>query len=134
MRSIRALIFRSRTLAVCMVVAALFVKALIPNGYMVAQDARTITVRICGDSTGHDFNKQVRIPEKSKPLNSSGKAAKSGCAFSSLGMTGLGGADTIILALALAFILALGFAPSTVASPRRTAFLRPPLRGPPALV
>jgi hypothetical protein len=47
-------------------------------------------------------------------------------------MAGLGGVDMALLALALAFILALGFAPLRPARAASTRFLRPPLRGPPA--
>jgi len=47
-------------------------------------------------------------------------------------MATLGAADVLLLALALAFIFALGIAPSRPAPPARAAHLRPPLRGPPA--
>ncbi len=46
-------------------------------------------------------------------------------------MASLAGADALLLAAALAFILALGFAPATAPRPRRAVWLRPPLRGPP---
>jgi hypothetical protein len=36
-----------------------------------------------------------------------------------------------LLALALVFIMAMGFAALQPAAPRRVSYLRPPLRGPP---
>ena len=54
------------------------------------------------------------------------------CPYAALGMAALTGADAVLLAIALGFILALGFLPVR-ASPRAGRLhLRPPLRGPPA--
>ncbi|MGC1470359.1 MAG: hypothetical protein WA793_13375, partial [Sphingorhabdus sp.] len=62
-------------------------------------------------------------------------AARSGkaCAYSATSMAALGGADAPLLAIALLFILALGFAPVEPLQLQQTNHLRPPLRGPPAL-
>ena len=60
-----------------------------------------------------------------------GAKADQPCAFGGLGLAWLPGADAVLLAGALVFILALGFA--AVVAPRLapTPYLRRPLRGPP---
>ncbi len=85
------------------------------------------------------MTKQIVIPAR----NSDGDQGSRGkgshgknegiCAFTALGHGALGGADLVLLATALLFLIALGYAPLVPASPRRLTFLRPPLRGPPAL-
>lgn len=55
------------------------------------------------------------------------------CTFTALTHGALGGADPIQLALALLIILTLGFAPILPAARKHIHYLRPPLRGPPAL-
>ena len=47
-------------------------------------------------------------------------------------MASLGGADPLIVTLAIAFALLLGFAPVRPPALVRAGHLRPPLRGPPA--
>jgi len=61
-----------------------------------------------------------------------GHDGKGQCAFSPLAFAALGGADAPLLAIALAFILAFGFASTPPLRLARIAGLRPPLRGPPA--
>ena len=66
--------------------------------------------------------------------DSGGKQGKAECPFASLSMASMTGADPALLSLALAFILALGFASTPNHLPKRVYHLRPPLRGPPAFV
>lgn len=109
-------------------------KALVPGGYMVAAQGKTLTVAICGDSTLGQLTLQVTIPMKSDPApGQAGHAKDSACAYSALSLAALGGADAVLLALALAFVLALGFLAVAPTPIHRAAHLRPPLRGPPAL-
>ncbi|RVU05815.1 hypothetical protein EOE18_07500 [Novosphingobium umbonatum] len=128
MGTLRAFLLAHRPLAALLVALALCVKALVPTGYMLGTDTRTITVQICADSLGRQIIKQIEIghkdSQKAKPDTS--------CAFSGLHHAAMGGADPILLALALLFILALGFAPWHAPLHKRLAYLRPPLRGPPA--
>ncbi len=128
------LLFRHR-MVIVVIALALAMKALVPAGYMVETRNHVLTIAICADaSSGHVLSKQVVIP--GKPAQGQPAQAKSGeaCAFSSLAMAGLSGASPALLALALAFILLLGFA--AVATPRVTVTrrIRPPLRAPPVLV
>ena len=126
---LRALVLRHRVMAMVLVGAALCLRMVLPAGTMVSPVAKVLTVRICVDSLGHDGIAQIAVPMKS----TQGKTgtAKGECAFSSLSMAATGGADPLLLALALAFILLLGFAPATAPHVQRPGHLRPPLRGPP---
>ncbi len=129
---IRAFFQRHRALAFMVIAAALCMKALLPAGYMIGETSRTITVQICHDGSGISQSKQIAIPMKGAAADTKGKQGNGECPFSALSMASLSGADTALLAVALAFILALGFAPIRPILPQRQFHLRPPLRGPPA--
>jgi hypothetical protein len=101
---------------------------------MIGQNSKVLTVQICAEITGNHAVKQLVIPMKDDGSGSGQKQGKGECPFASLSMASLAGADHALLALALAFILALGFAPARSPLPKRVSYLRPPLRGPPALV
>lgn len=114
--------------------AALCVKALIPSGYMIGSSSTMLlTVTICADGTGTHQTSTIAIQkdEGSKEQSGGHGKADTPCAFTALSMASLGGADAPLLALALLFILALGFAPRVFPTPTGRAYLRPPLRGPP---
>jgi len=134
METLRAFLHTHRRLAAILLTLALVMKALIPAGYMLGEQARVLTVEICADASGAKITHDIVISHHGKPGETRGSQVKSDgtCAFSSLAMASLGGADPALLALALAFILALGFAPRASAPLQRIARLRPPLRGPPA--
>jgi len=134
MTALRALIHDHRRLAMLLLALALCTKALMPAGYMLGSSSKQLTVEICSDGFGGHVTKQIAIPMdgKSQPDQKHGKT-DSACAFSSLSMASLAGADAPLLALALTFILALGFAAQTPAPLGRISHLRPPLRGPPAV-
>lgn len=136
MTSLRALTRRNTRLTLVLVTLVLVVKALIPEGYMIAPASdRFLTVTICTDTGGMPKQMQIAIPSKNNAGEDHSKAADKAqpCAFSGLGHAALGGADQVLLAAALAFILLVGFAPLLAPPARNIAFLRPPLRGPPAL-
>lgn len=129
MQPFRAFFMSHRRVAALLVALALCMKALIPAGYMLGGESKTITVQICADSLGHQITKQIDVGTKDH-----GKTkADAPCAFTALTHGALGGADPIQLVLALLFILALAFAPILPAAPKRIHYLLPPLRGPPAL-
>jgi hypothetical protein len=130
MSALRAFLFRHRLLALWLVAAALCVKMVVPAGFMVSSDAKVLTIRICADSMGNDGIAKVAVPM----TGTAGKSAKGECAFGALSMAMAAGADPALLALALAFILLLGFAPVPAPRLQRLARLRPPLRGPPATI
>lgn len=138
MQSFRALLLRYRLAAFLLLALTLAVKALVPAGTMVSAEAKVLTIRMCNDAqlaagTAIASARTLAVPIKQvKPGAQHGKA-EGVCAYAALSMASLAGADPALLALALLFILASGFAPLAAPAPRRSAYLRPPLRGPPAV-
>lgn len=132
MSTVRAYLMQHYRAALLLALVALCLKALLPTGFMVNRDHRTITLEICHDASGGGPAVQVLVPLASKGEQPPGKPAKGECPFGALSMVSLGGADPVLLVLALAFIIALGFAPVRAAPLARAGYLRPPLRGPPA--
>lgn len=122
-----------RQLAMLLIACALIVKALVPSGFMIGQHATVLTVEICADTLGAKVTREVVVPHSGDHAGE--HADKAGvCPFSGLAMAALPGADALLLAVALAFILTLSFTtPLRVALPR-VAYARPPLRGPPARI
>lgn len=134
MGNLRAFFQMHRGLAFALVVMALALKALLPTGAMVGgNDWRTITVQICHDVSGAISTKQILVPFTKNAGEVPGSPAKGECPFCALSMAAIGGAAPVLLALALAYIMLVGLAPIRFALTERFAYIRPPLRGPPAL-
>lgn len=133
---LRAFLSRHRAFAALVVAAALCMKALVPAGYMIGHDSVTLTVELCTDASGATVTRQITVAKHAAPgEKTAGQAqASEACPYAGLAMPALAGTDPALLALALAFILALGFAPLRRAPQRRFHHVLPPLRGPPALV
>lgn len=130
MPAFRALFLDNRRLAFGLVVLALLIKGLVPSGYMLsARAGHVLTVTICGDASGQSLTKRIEVPAEGKGDHAKTETT---CAWGLLAMAALGGADVLLLAAALAFILALGFAACRPVPLARRVHLRPPLRGPPA--
>lgn len=136
MQLVRAFLERHRAFAALLIAAALCMKALVPAGYMIGQVDRVLTVEICADSQSGHLTKQIVIPGDGRSHGDQSDHGKSDgtCAFTALAFAGLSAADPALLATALAFILLLGFARLVSPLRGRPAQLRPPLRGPPALI
>lgn len=135
MHALRIMAYRYRLLAAVLLVLALAIKAVVPMGYMPVRHGTVLTIEICADATsGGSLTRQIVVP--SDPASGQGKTApdkaSSTCPYAALGLAMLAGANAVLLALALAYILSLGLAPTSSIPLRRIAFLRPPLRGPPA--
>lgn len=133
--TLRALFSSSPRILFALMLAVLGAKLLVPAGYMVmpaTPGALSFSVGVCnamGPST-----LTVTIPmDEPQSSDQDGTAAEKPCAFAGLGQPMLPGADPVQLALALAFILALGFAALPVlrlgAGPR----VLPPSHAPPIL-
>ncbi|MET1754435.1 DUF2946 family protein [Novosphingobium sp. RD2P27] len=132
MRYLRQILLSCRWRALLLIAMALLVKAVVPAGYMLGSDTQVLTVSICADTSGAHLTREIIVPRQQTPEDRGTQHAKSVvCPYSALGMAGTGGADPILLALALAFILAVGFAPLVAPELAARAYLRPPLRGPP---
>ncbi len=135
---LRTFFLRHRALALALLAAALAMKALVPAGMMIGETSRHLTIEICADASGAGGHplRQIAVPMKGHAGELPGSAGQHGdsCPWSALSLVALGGADLAQLVLALAFILALGFAAHRLPAAPRISHLRPPLRGPPVFI
>jgi hypothetical protein len=133
--SLRNFLGTHRRLASLLIAMAIAMKALVPAGYMLAPQVTVLTVTICADALGKRITHDIAVPKKAGHGEGSAEQSKGAntCSWSSLSMAALGGAAPELLALALAFVLALGFMPSAPSVARIASWLRPPLRAPPIL-
>jgi len=124
-----------RHLAGLICAATLLLKLLVPTGYMINADHGRFAITICSgvapatmtmDMPG--MHSGTADQRKSKDH---GKAEMP-CAFSGLSAAVLDPIDPIQLAALIAFVLAIGLTAIVPPAPSQPAFLRPPLRGPPA--
>lgn len=136
MSPLRAFFRDHRKVAYLLVALALVMKVMIPAGFMIGTQGMVLTVQICAEGSGEHLTKQIVIPLEGKSSSNHGNQGKADetCPFAGLSMASLGSVDPALLIIALAFILALGFAPIRAPRPKSASYLRPPLRGPPALV
>jgi hypothetical protein len=127
----RVFLKEHRWLALWLIAAALAVKALVPAGYMLAETGgKTLTMAICDGNGPATMTIDIPMdPDHAKKPDSARQDG--GCAYSGLGHAMLGGADPVLLLAALAFLLALGFAPAATPVLRPRAFALPPAQGPP---
>lgn len=134
MRGMRHLFRRHVGLAWLVVTLALAMKLLVPAGFMPVLGANGVEIVICSGSG--PMTMTMAVPGMAGALGGDHDAPgkhEAPCAFSGLAAPSLGGADVIQLAIALAAIIALGVLFTPIARRPIWAFLRPPLRGPPAL-
>lgn len=107
---------------------ALTMRALVPAGYMLMPSSISFSVALCSGVDGEQA--QITIPtDGQREKKDAGQSPV--CSASQLDHAGMGAVAPILLAAALAFILALGFAAITQAPPRAPRYHHPPLRGPP---
>ncbi|WP_156678576.1 DUF2946 family protein [Sphingomonas profundi] len=136
MTALRRHLLRHRLSAGWLIALALMMKLLVPTGYMTSVSAGTITIELCS-GTGPMKMTPVRMTMPGMAHHSGkGDHARPDmpCAFSALAAPSLGGADPLILAGAIAFILLTVFRAAVRPAPPAPALhLRPPLRGPPAI-
>ncbi len=134
MQAVRHLLAQ-RHLAVLLCAATLLLKLLIPIGYMVDSDHGRIIITICSGTAPRPMT--MEMPGMHGDMPDHGKSKDHGkaempCAFSGLSAAMLGPIDPVQLAALIVFILALGLTATISLAPSRPAYLRPPLRGPPA--
>lgn len=120
-----------------LVVLALALRLLVPGGYMLSAGADGIAVALCPGTTA--------MPENARPIHAmagmkhpGGGSTEHGrpempCAFAGLAAPALGGADPVLLVVALAFVALLLLISASPGAVRTAPRLRPPLRGPPIL-
>lgn len=124
-----------RHLAVLICTAVLLLKLLVPTGYMVDNSHGRITITICSGTAPRTMT--MEIPGMHGDMPDHGKSKDHGkaempCAFSGLSAAALGAIDPVQLAALIAFVMAIGFVGVMLPAPVRSAYLRPPPRGPPA--
>ncbi len=131
--AIRAFLHHRRFAVVLFMAFVFGVKALVPAGFMVTHgDTLTIAITICSETTGELKPAHLVVPVERKTAPDDQPHHDATCAFSDLSKSALGGADSVLLASAIAFILLLAFAPPTARPFGQATHLRPPLRGPPS--
>ena len=104
-------------------------KAFMPAGFMIANHDRSIAVVLC---SGTGEQQMLTIPFD-KDDTGKGAVDKQQCHATALDKAASGGTDPLLLAAAIAFVLALGFAGTPARLRPTPRFLYPPRRGPPAL-
>ena len=140
MKAFRSFAHGHGLVAALVVLAALLMRGLMPSGTMVSHTAGGVQISFCSGTTPVALDGQaiaaIRQLEAIVAQNDSGQEPAQGaakvCPYAVLAHATLPGADPVLLAAALAFILALGFALPAAPRLRRPSFLKPPLRGPPA--
>nr|WP_294814872.1 DUF2946 family protein [uncultured Sphingomonas sp.] len=129
---LRRFVLANRPFACSILALALLMKLAMPAGFMPAVSSGQIVVRICS-GTG-PMTTAMTLPG----LDEHGKDSHHGkaeqpCAFSGLSAPSLTAADPILLTVAILFVLTLGMRPLTLPASTAPPYLRPPLRGPPAI-
>ncbi|WP_257575623.1 hypothetical protein [Sphingomonas sanguinis] len=147
MTAIRSL-FAQRHLAVLLCAAALLLKLLIPAGYMIGQVEGQAAIILCPGSApvpdtapmahGGAMAMGHATMAHDRGGHGQGHSDKDHgrdmpCAFAGLTAPGLAATDPIQLVLLVIFVMSVGRAMPVLPRPAAALYLRPPLRGPPAL-
>ncbi len=129
-----------RHLALPLLLATLLLKLLVPTGYMIAAERGHIAITLCPGtvpapspaaatmSSMHGMHADMPDHGKSKDHG----MVEMPCAFAGLAAATLAAIDPALLIALIAFIMTIGSEGLALPNPLRRAFLRPPLRGPPA--
>jgi hypothetical protein len=126
-----------RHLAVLICAAALLMKLLIPAGYMIATDHGRIAITLCSGVAPPAVASEMHGMHGAMPDHGQSKdhgKAEMPCAFAGLTAATLAAIDPIQLAALIAFVLSIGLFGIRPPVPSGPAYLRPPLRGPPAVL
>lgn len=124
-----------RHLAILLCVATLLLKVLVPTGHMIDSDHGRLAITICPGIERSSVT--MRMPGVHGRMPDHGNSKDHGkadvpCAFSGLTAPSLAGADPLLLATAISFIVRTVFRTATDTEPAGSRLhLRPPLRGPP---
>lgn len=131
----RRLIHRNVGAAWLLMLCALAMKIVVPAGFMPVYTAHGLQIVVCSGTGPVDAmtGSMPGMPGHHGGEQDTPAKHEAPCAFSGLGAPSLGGADIIQLAIAIAAIIALGVLFTPIAQTPAWAFVRPPLRGPPAL-
>lgn len=130
--ALRRLVRRHHRIATLLIVAALALKLIVPAGFMpIAARDGTITVLMCTGTGPATIEMAIPgLPPVRHDIPAPAKA-DAPCAFAGLAMPIMAGADPLLLAAAIAFVMAMAIGAVTALPYRVPARLRPPLRAPP---
>jgi len=132
MTSLRHYLRDRRHFALAIIMIALLMRLLVPVGFMPEVSAGKITIALC---TGHGPTViEMNVPGAGHHDQGNNAKPDMPCPFGSTSSVGLTGADPILLAIAIAFIMALSLRPAAITRLADAPHLRPPLRGPPLTV
>lgn len=132
MTSFRHLQQRHRVLAVWLLLLTLFMKVVVPSGYMIGTAGGAISIELC---LGDEPKKPMAMPDgEHHPDKLDHGKAEMPCAFAGLTAPSIAGAGPLLLAAAIIFIVRTGFRTLVETEPGRPRLhLRPLLRGPPQI-
>lgn len=136
MSPLRTFFRTHRRLAGLLFALVLVSKIFIPSGYMPLATGDGLVLMVCSGMAPSPSSMTTAMPGMpgmaGQQHEQKGDKAESPCSFAGLSAPFVAGADPVLLAIALGFVLAFGWrALPRLALPYRQA-LRPPLRGPPA--
>jgi hypothetical protein len=106
-------------------------KLIVPSGFMLGTAGKHLTVTLCSGVSGQSTMITIPTGPDHHGNGDEQSAQKDVCPYGALGHASLPGIDPVLLADAIAFILALGFAAIAPPAFRRRTYVQPPLRGPP---
>ena len=116
---------RHSLLALGIGLAALLLRLTVPAGFMPVLDQGRLALTICPGS-GSATESGMAHHDGGQPKTDSN------CAFADLAVPAVAGADPVLAAAALLFLIVAGLLPAAALPPGAALRLRPPLRGPPA--
>ena len=141
-----------RRLAALFVAAALLLKLIVPAGYMIAVDHGRVAMIVCpgmmpaAPATPASMGGGDAMPGM-PPMAAMHHADDAGhehapshvgaempCAFAGLSAAALGAIDPVQLVALIVFIMTIGLVVGAAVVPVARPYLRPPLRGPPAIL
>ncbi|WP_068076332.1 hypothetical protein [Novosphingobium lentum] len=151
MHRVRHLLIATPMAAWAVIALALMVRVLVPAGYMPGLVDGSVTLELCSGygpqaplatampTAGMDHAMMDHATMDHGAMGHGGKGhhsahADTPCPFAAAALPVIGGTDAVLLAVALAYIIAMGWRPVARRKPRTAPRLRPPLRGPPRLV
>lgn len=132
MHAIRAFFRRHPRVAALVLTAALALRVLVPGGYMPTVTPGGLTVQVCTGAADGPGAMTIAVPGL-QHHEQPGDVAHGKCAYADLAQAMAGGPDLAMIAATLIFALRQALRPLRAPTIRRAAFVRPPLRGPPAI-
>ncbi len=138
--ALRHRLLHHRWLTLGLIVLTLLVRFAVPVGYMPVFAGNTVTIALCSGS-GPMTMAMTGVAAMTGPARGDSASdhdpgghgkAEMPCGFAGLSAPFVAGADPVVLALAVAFIVATVFRAVAPRARVVPANLRPPLRGPPA--